>query len=192
MPPPAQKFLTNWHPAIAADGVFSPAECSRIVAQGGETREAGIKDEGGATAHSGYRDSRVSWIRPGPETNWLFSRMLDFVRHANEAHFGIEIAGFTEPLQLAEYGPAQHYDWHLDIGNGPISVRKLSFIAQLTDPADYEGGAVEIFSAREPHAMPRAQGSVILFPSYILHRVAPVSRGMRRSLVGWIGGPHFR
>ena len=192
MPPPAQKFLTDWHPAIAADGVFSAAECSWVVAQGGETKEAGIKDEGGAAAHSGYRDSRVSWIRPGPETNWLFSRMLDFVRHANEAHFRVEIAGFTEPLQLAEYGPAQHYDWHLDIGNGPISVRKLSFIAQLTDPADYEGGAVEIFSAREPHAMPRARGLVILFPSYVLHRVAPVSRGMRRSLVGWIGGPHFR
>ena len=189
MPPPAQRFLTNWHPAIAAEAVFSPDECARVVALVGETKEAGIK---GLADTTGYRDSKVSWIRPGDEANWVFSRMLDFVRQANQAHYQIEIAGFTEPLQVAEYGPEQHYDWHLDIGNGPISVRKLSFIAQLTDPADYEGGAVEIFSAQEPHAMPRPQGSVILFPSYVLHRVARVTKGVRRSLVGWIGGPHFR
>ena len=188
MPPPAQKFLTNWHPAISAEGVFSPEECARVAALVGEGKTAGIV----GPDTSGYRDSNVSWIRPGEETNWVFSRMLDFVRQANQAHYQIEIAGFTEPLQVAEYGPEQHYDWHLDIGNGPLSVRKLSFIAQLTDPADYEGGAVEVLYAQEPLAMPRPQGSVILFPSYVLHRVAPVTRGTRRSLVGWIGGPHFR
>ena len=58
--------------------------------------------------------------------------------------------------------------------------------------AGFGGGAVEVFYAREPEAMTRAQGTIIVFPAYMLHRVQAVTRGARRSLVGWIGGPHFR
>ena len=184
-----QKRLANWLPAIAAGDVFSAAECARVIELAGPAKAGQVA---GTEDHAAFRDSRISWIRPGPETEWIFVRVLEVVRQVNAAHYEIEIAGFTEPLQVAQYGEGQHYDWHLDIGNGGLSVRKISFIAQLTDPADYEGGAVEILTAMEPHAMPRPLGSVIVFPSYLLHRVAPVTRGLRHSLVGWIGGPHFR
>ena len=188
-PRPSQARLTNWHPAVAAEQVFTAAECARIVALGGPAKPGQVA---GTEDQARFRDSRVAWLRPGPETEWIFARTLELVQQVNAANYEIEIAGFTEPLQVAEYAAGQYYDWHLDIGNGPISIRKISFIAQLTDPASYQGGAVEVFSAKEPHAMPRPQGSVILFPSYVLHRVAAVTSGLRRSLVGWIGGPHFR
>ena len=188
-PRPRQPRLESWAPAVAGEGVFSAEDCARIAALAEPEQEARLH---GGDDHAGYRDSRVTWIRPGPDTEWIFARTLAFVQEANAAHFHCDLAGFTEPLQLAEYGPGQHYDWHLDIGNGPISIRKLSFIVQLTDPADYEGGAVEIMAAKEPQAMVRAQGAVVVFPSYILHRVREVTRGARRSLVGWIGGPHYR
>ena len=62
---------------------------------------------------------------------------------------------------------------------------------QLSDPASYEGGNLEIMNSRDPQAMPRDRGVIIMFPSFTLHRVTKVTRGVRRSLVGWIGGPPF-
>lgn len=189
MAQPRQPRLETWVPALAGEGVFTAEECARIAAAGGPPKESQVLEAGG---HARYRDSRVTWIRPDGATEWIFARTLDFIRQVNEANYRMDLAGFTEPLQVAEYAPGQYYDWHLDTGSGPISIRKLSFIAQLTDPAEYEGGAVEVFYAREPEAMTRAQGSVIVFPAYMLHRVQAVASGTRRSLVGWIGGPHFR
>ena len=189
MAKPDQKRLENWSPAVAAEGVFSAEECAQIVALGGPPKEAEVLDAGG---HARYRDSRVTWIRPGPETEWVFARAFGVIRQVTEQTYQMDLAGFTEPLQVAEYAPGQYYDWHLDLGGGRISIRKLSFIVQLSDPADYEGGAVEVLFSREASAMTRARGAVIVFPAYILHRVQEVTAGSRRSLVGWIGGPHLR
>ena len=174
---------------VHAEAVFTPAECLRIVGLAEAMVPAEVE---GVVGVGRYRDSEVSWVRPGPETNWIFERTMGFVAQANQSSYRLELAGFTEPLQVAEYGPGQFYDWHLDFGNGRFSIRKLSFIVQLTDPADYEGGLIEVMCAREPLSAPTGQGTVIAFPSYVLHRVRAVTGGLRRSLVGWIGGPPFR
>ena len=180
--------LALWAPTATAMGVFSPEECARIRAMGGAEQAGGIADEGRA----GYRDSRVRWLRPSADSEWVFRRALDVVATENRRSYRAEIAGFTEPLQIAEYGPGQHYDWHLDFAAGAYSTRKLSFVVQLTDPATYEGGALEVMISREAVAIPREQGSLTIFPSFLLHRVCAVTRGSRHSLVGWIGGPHWR
>ncbi len=181
--------LEAWSPGVAGEGVFSAEECARLraLATPAKTAEIAAPEQ-----DAGYRDSKVSWIRPGPETAWLFEKLAGVCRQVNAERFKLELLGFTEPLQLAEYGPGGHYDWHLDFGAGRFSIRKLSFIVQLSDPADYEGGAVEVMAANEANSFPRGQGTMILFPSFVLHRVAPVTRGSRCSLVGWIGGPHYR
>ncbi len=189
MAKPVQKRLENWSPAVAAEDVFSAEECAQIVALGGAPKEAEVFDTGG---HARYRDSRITWIRPGPETEWVFARAFDVIRQVNEQTYQMDLAGFTEPLQVAEYAPGQYYDWHLDLGGGRISIRKLSFIVQLSDPAHYEGGAVELLVNREAQAIPKPQGTITFFPSYVLHRVCAVTQGTRHSRVGWIGGPHFR
>ena len=194
MPPPDLPRLENWSPLVGANAVFSPEDCSAIEALAGETRGAGIAqaDEADSDDEHAYRKSRVSWLRPGPETNWVFEKAQEFVIKANAHAYRMDLAGFTEPLQVAEYGEGQYYDWHLDVGADRFSIRKLSFIVQLTDPASYEGGAVELRFARESQAIPTTRGAMAVFPSYLLHRVNPVTRGLRKSLVGWIGGPHYR
>jgi PKHD-type hydroxylase len=186
---PKLPFLDSWAPMIHAEGAFAAEACQRILALGRPQREGEIA---GPNADRDYRDSRVAWIRPDDDSRWLFEALMGFVKGANERHFRMDLAGFTEPLQVAAYGPGQFDDWHLDYGNERFSIRKLSFIVQLSDPAEYEGGAVEVLCAKEPRQAPRSRGAMILFPSYILHRVAPVTRGTRHSLVGWIGGPPLR
>jgi PKHD-type hydroxylase len=186
---PKLPFLTDWAPMIHAEGVFPAEACEAVLALARPRREGQII---GPNADKDYRDSRVTWIRPDQASRWLFEALMGHVQAANERHFKMDLAGFTEPLQVAAYGPGQFYDWHLDYGNERFSIRKLSFIVQLTDPAAYEGGQVEVLCAKEPRAAPQSRGALILFPSYILHRVAPVTRGTRHSLVGWIGGPPLR
>ncbi len=189
MPHPALPHLSDWSPVVFAERAFTAADCEAILSHRGEVKDAAIHaGDGGAP----YRKGRVSWLRPGPETDWIFAKALEHVQRVNADTYKMDLAGFTEPLQLAEYGAGEHYDWHLDLGQDGYSVRKLSFIVQLSDEAEYEGGAVEVLAARTPQAMPKARGAMIVFPAYVLHRVNPVTRGARRSLVGWIGGPPFR
>ncbi len=127
-----------------------------------EVKDAGIQASDGGTP---YRKGRVSWLRPGPETEWIFTKTLEYIQRINANTYKMDLAGFTEPLQLAEYGAGEHYDWHLDLGSEGYSVRKLSFIVQLSEEGAYEDGAVEVLAARTPQAMPKARGAMIVFPA---------------------------
>jgi PKHD-type hydroxylase len=81
----------------------------------------------------------------------------------------------------------------MDVGDGPIAMRrKLTMVAQLSDPADYRGGRLEINGDGRARQAPTGQGSVVVFPSFALHRVEPVSEGERWSLTLWAHGPTFR
>jgi len=182
--------LANWAPSATAQAVFTAEECARVIALSQERAPGGLQFA--EQAGEDYRESDVSWIKPSEANTWIFSKTYDLVRRVNQRCYQMELSGFTEPLQVAEYTADGHYDWHLDVGAGPFSVRKLSFIVQLSDPAGYEGGEVEFLYAREPHAASKDRGSMTLFPSYLLHRVKAVTKGTRLSLVGWIGGPHYR
>ena len=181
-------YNENWRSYAAIKGHITDEVCERILAMRGEVKPGEIqKSEAGKS----YRDSDISWIRYDKNTAWLFRMIKPIVVKANERFYKFKLTGFTEPFQFTEYGPDQHYDWHIDIGTGELSIRKLSFILQLTDPAEYDGGALQIASNRKPRSLIRDRGSVIVFPSFVLHRVTPVTRGIRNSLVGWIGGPPF-
>ena len=189
-PPPTQMpKLDHWTPGIAEEAAFDAADCERILALAGEMKEAGIAGDAGDAP---YRKGRVSWIRPAPDNEWLFARLWQACQRINDQRYRLELSGFTEPLQLGEYGPDNFYDWHLDFGAGRFSIRKLSFIVQLSDSSAYRGGAVEILAMNKPFAFPRTRGTLIVFPAYVLHRVAPVTEGTRHSLVGWLGGPPLR
>jgi PKHD-type hydroxylase len=75
------------------------------------------------------------------------------------------------------------------INNSP---RKLSMVLQLSDPSEYDGGDLEFYVQSEPIKAEKKKGIVYVFPSWVLHRVTPVTRGTRRSLVMWIAGPKFK
>jgi PKHD-type hydroxylase len=179
---------------VAVPGVFSAEDCDRIVALRDRLAlaEAGLVN---GISTGAVRRSHIVWLdHDAPDTAWIAARLIRAVADVNREIFGFALAGFDEEIQLTEYRAenAGFYDWHADIGGRGIpQSRKLSLTVQLSDPDDYEGGALELNMRGEPEAAPRDRGTAIAFPSYALHRVAPVTRGVRRSLVVWTHGPRF-
>ena len=167
-------------------GAFSDAECDRIIAMG----EAGAALQAGTEKVTGYRSSAITWIQPSKEHRWLYHRIGMLFLAANH-RYRFELAGLAEPLQFARYGVAGHFEWHNDMGVQGTSGRKLSLTVQLAAPESYEGGALEFLSVVS-RPTPRERGTAILFPSFLGHRVAPVTRGQRLSLVAWAYGPPLR
>ena len=112
----------------------------------------------------------------------------------NERIYQFDITCFSEPFQCTVYhgNEGGHYDWHVDRGRGLPEERQLTFSVQLSEPSDYEGGELQIRAANKISVAPNTFGTVIVFPSYNLHRVTPVPAGTRRSLVCWVNGPRFR
>jgi PKHD-type hydroxylase len=80
----------------------------------------------------------------------------------------------------------------MDIGPNELSVRKVSLTIQLSDSDDYEGGELQLLRGRMQENMPKGKGCVVVFPSYLLHRVSPVTKGKRISMVLWVGGGHYK
>jgi Uncharacterized iron-regulated protein len=122
-------------------------------------------------------------------------RILALVGRANREAFGFDLTGFSESPQIARYGADRegHFDWHADIGDGPLArQRKLTMVVQLSPGESYAGGRLEIMADANIRAAPRDQGSAALFPSFVLHRVTPVTEGVRHSLTIWAHGPAFR
>ena len=75
---------------------------------------------------------------------------------------------------------------------GTNSLRKLSAVLLLTDPSEFEGGELQIFTSNQPRTVPLKKGSIVFFPSFFLHRVTEVTKGNRQTLVLWIGGDHYQ
>jgi PKHD-type hydroxylase len=125
------------------------------------------------------------------DMGWLYDKMYEYVKAANNDYFNYDLIGFYESMQLLHYGPdigGGHYNWHRDCGPG-ISTRKLTVIVQLTNPINYEGCQVEL-DLDGPIC--KTRGSVTIFPSFITHRVTPLTSGYRDSLVMWVNGPPFK
>lgn len=140
------------------------------------------------------RTSKVSWIHYNQTSDFLFNKLGYIARSLNGQFFGFDLYGFGEPMQYTVYHSEgnNHYDWHMDKGMKNHSPRKLSMVLQLSDPNEYEGGELEIFVSNETIKLEKRKGLVWAFPSYIMHRVTPVTKGIRKSLVVWITGPKFR
>ena len=174
------------------DDVFSPEECRQIIAIGEARMPAPAKVAPKGVVAAGVRDSRVVFLHPADEMEWAFRRMTDAVMLLNERYFGFDLFGMTEGFQFTRYdAPTGFYGAHIDKAFGS-TIRKLSLTVQLSPPGDYDGGELALQIGVEPVPMPRQQGQLIVFPSYVLHEVRPVTRGTRYSLVSWVTGAPFR
>lgn len=174
---------------VFAEGFMSDEECDRILALAdAEPEQPGRTGADGKTDEA--RDSHIRFLWPTPQNAWLFTKLEEAIMRLNQ-QYAYELTGFYEGAQVARYAPGGHYDWHVDLGEQLQSARKLSVSVQLTDGADYQGGDFR-FSGPTDEAAPRSRGSLIAFPSFVSHRVEPVTQGERRSLVSWISGPPFR
>lgn len=139
------------------------------------------------------RRSEIWFFEPTPETDFIFTPLLQAARRVNEG-FRLDLVGFGAGCQIARYSAdvQGHYDWHIDIGTGRFSTRKLSLTVQLSAADSYEGGDLEFHLSGLDRTQMRQQGTLIAFPSFHEHRVTPVTRGERFSMVAWIDGPPFR
>ena len=144
------------------------------------------------------RSSSVKWI---PQTNnwwWLYETLAGYATQANNALWNFDLHQIPEQIQYTEYYATQkgHYDWHADIGPGLLSKRKISITVQLSEPDEYEGGDMELFKGGSMNGpfekAPRKEGCVFIFPSFMMHRVSPVTKGTRKSFVLWLGGTHYK
>lgn len=174
--------------------LFSKSEASEIIrlSEEGKQKRGGLV---GGTRHDNIRRAEISWLDDQNSARWVMDRIVDAVARANREAFQFDITEFKERLQVAAYDETDegHYDWHSDIGDGPIAqYRKLTIVTQLSAPDDYEGGELEISLGGTALTAPRDLGSATLFASFMLHRVVPVKRGTRHSLTCWCHGPHFR
>jgi PKHD-type hydroxylase len=142
--------------------------------------------------NTSYRNSKIKWLPLNDETEFIYKKIFDLIQIANKNMWNFNIAFFKEDLQLSEYSNEYegHYDWHMDFGEN-ASTRKLSITIQLNDPEEYEGGELNFQIHRNIIKAPNKKGTVIVFPSFLLHKVSKVTRGTRRSLVCWIHGPPF-
>jgi PKHD-type hydroxylase len=151
------------------------------------------------------RDSNVSWLND----RWLYDEIHPYIHEANKnAGWNFEW-NFSEACQFTQYKLNQHYGWHCDSWVDPYNqpdnldfhnkVRKLSVTCSLSDPKDYKGGELE-FQFRnqdDPTATRKCveilpRGSIVVFPSFVWHRVKPVTKGTRYSLVLWNLGYPFK
>ncbi len=169
---------------------FTPQELDAIIRIGEQIQmDKGVT---GGGDNSAVRDSYVSWLFPNEVTGWVFERMAGVVQSVNEQFYRFDLDGFFQGFQFTKYvAPGQHYTWHCDRGFG-MGVRKLSVSLLLSDPDDYEGGDLELKFGEEAQTAERVRGMMTIFPSWSLHRVTPVTKGTRYSLVAWVSGPPFK
>jgi PKHD-type hydroxylase len=148
-----------------------------------------------ASDDSAIRSSIVKWIPQNDQWSWLYDKMINMATIANNALWNFDLQTAPEQIQFTEYHASQggHYGWHQDIGPGMLSLRKVSITVQLSGPEDYQGGDLQIWQGGDnPIDAPKGKGTVVIFPSYMMHRVTKVTSGIRRSLVLWVGGEHYR
>jgi PKHD-type hydroxylase len=194
-------YLFHLRPNLAGlptyvGNLLTPEECKAIISTGERDLKLGPDRTDDERVHDNIRKSDIAWLSPeGGEHRWLFDRIKDCVNAVNADWFRYNLIGF-EGIQFTKYsgkGQPDFYASHTDLKSTELgTIRKLSFSIQLSDPEAYDGGDVLLYDSLSVSAtMSKTVGSITFFPSYTIHEVLPVTRGIRYSLVGWAHGPPF-
>jgi len=174
--------------------LFTPEQCREIISVGRSQppRKAEVGTKPGGVIDTEKRITTISWI-PFHALPPMYDALDTFIQKANLNHFGFDDVRITEQAQFTEYPEGGFYDWHMDadtfMAHEP-PVRKISMTLLLNDPSEFEGGDLELL--RPGNFKPLKQGHAVCFASFLNHRVNPVKRGMRQSLVVWFGGKPFK
>lgn len=142
-----------------------------------------------------YNNRDIAYLPFDETTKWLYEKLEKLVIQANEVLFNFSITHVTDLIHYVIYPEnGGHLDWHMDIGKFGVNKRKLALTVQLSDPSEYDGGEFEIWFNNKNNfiELPRKKGDVIVFPTFLMHRVKPITRGQRKALVFWVGGEPFK
>lgn len=189
---PVMEDLVVW-----SDG-FTAEECDLIIQTGElfEFMKAGIGDADNAVLDDDIRKTNITWIEPFEEHKWIFERLNEIVAKVNFDKFQLDLRRF-DGFQYSKYEEGAHYTWHKDISRFPNRghYRKLSVVVMLSDPSEYEGGDLLLCTTGnldkvENHRFEK--GDVVFFYSTTPHKVEPVTKGTRLTLVTWCMGDKFK
>ena len=176
--------------------IFSPKQCQMVIDKGMSLKSETAKVGMGKRPDGGYdpnkRVTTISWI-PFKEMPDMYKDIERSMLKANNNHFGFEGMRLTEIGQFTHYPTGGFYDWHMDndvLGKHQPPVRKISMTLLLSPEHEFEGGELEFMQKGKTAKL--KQGQAIFFASWLQHRVNPVTRGERKSLVMWFGGPSFK
>ena len=190
--------MPKWQSYVAktTEPMFTPEQCKLIINAGHQQKPEQAKVGGGRDGKSDTkkRVTTISWIpfAKMPEMYKVIERQISIV---NLNHMMFEGVQITEPAQFTEYPKRGFYDWHMDLNafgqTGDHPIRKISMTCLLSDPSEFTGGDLA-FENPGNNKTQLKQGQAIFFASFLRHRVEPVKKGIRRSLVMWFGGPPFK
>lgn len=193
------------------DGVLSEKFCDDVIKFGlqqqdkigltGDSKELEQDETKKQDFLKNVRNSNICWLSDA----WIHFEVMNWTSIANKnAGWNFQL-DFPEQLQFTKYKLNQHYNWHKDGYELPYSegdckgkIRKLSSIFLISDPNDYKGGELEFnfnndIKKPQTHQVPKLnRGSIIIFPSFVWHKVNSVTSGTRYSLVNWHLGNPFR
>lgn len=196
---PQERSIVTW-PWVYWNDVLTPEEIQTICDYCSPTEMKEAETLGGI---QDIRVSKIHFYGWNKELEWFFDRMNNYIQFINNRWYGFDLNGYTE-FQYTEYhgGVAGHYGWHMDTAMGNknlpadmLEPRKLSLSLVLNNPGiDFEGGEFQINLGNEdkPDTMEQKAGRVLAFPSFMIHQVKPVTKGVRKSIVIWVTGPKFR
>jgi PKHD-type hydroxylase len=177
--------------------IFTPEQCQDIINAGRSEpkQDASVGSNQGIKSgvlDTKTRTSHISWI-PFKKMQPMYKKIEQMMKATNGNHFGFDGMQITEMAQYTEYPEGGFYEWHVDndvnCGHEP-PVRKISMTCLLSPESEFEGGDLELMA--EGKIAKLKQGHAIFFASFIRHRVKPVTRGRRQSLVMWFGGTPFK
>ncbi len=182
----------NFTEFVSYNGLFLPHEIDRILGFWEEEKTLQATVDGDEKYRDDLRKSSVMFIDNTPENDWIYNKLGGLAINCNNERYWFDLLGFHQELQLTRYTEGDFFEWHLDFGAGEISARKLSMTMQLSDSDEYEGGDLQFMINQNIVTAPRKKGTIIIFPSFIIHRVTPITKGKRQSIVGWVSGPPYR
>lgn len=189
------KPIFNWE--VVINDVINDEDITLIekyvVSHPNKLSSANVKnDHNPNVVDKKVRVTNIMWLDEMEPILSVYQKIQSLIHEVNNNRYKFNIS-MLEPLQYSEYPSDQggHYDWHYDsfLRHPGNNVRKLSFSLGLND--EYEGGELEFFSSKGDIKYKTGKGKLIMFPSFIPHRINAVTKGVRKSLVGWIHGPNF-
>ena len=183
--------------------ILNPAQCNELINIGKSEASAGgtvVGDVSQGEIDKKHRKVKISWI-PFNKARKTYEIIEKWLERFNTNFFDFDSPQLSEWGQYTEYPKGGFYDWHIDMylktSNMP-PVRKISMTLLLNDPKEFEGGELEIFngklfnSTNKETGFKLKQGQAVFFASFLLHRVKPITKGNRKSLVMWFNGRPFK
>ena len=210
-------FQAIWHYTNIPDKIVDVLEEDLVNNFDPQLEDSRIGSGNYGSIEKKKRNARNAWVST---SHWIGGFIWHYVNRANRENFMYDLDNIDgETIQYTVYGEGQYYGWHSDAGVASLykpfgigssseqgeaeatdfintncqKVRKLSFSLLLSDPDTYEGGNLQIMDEDGTSFIaPRQRGSIILFDSRCQHRVQKVTKGVRKSLVGWTVGPRWK